>query len=184
MLFFLIPIDNNEERWKWLLAQFGTKEMNIFYQEAYAILQNKEDAYDVLQEALLKGFSKCDQLRDESKVFYWMLRIVHNEAYTYYKHFSLHTLWAQAKLALAKPSYSDSAEYLYIREQENSRLRKAIGELEFPEKDILKMRIFEDKGFPEIAEKLNMNYHTVRSQYQRTLKKLKRAMEDKDYEKN
>ena len=182
MFFFLIPIDDREERWKWLLSRLGNKEMSILYQEAYTILGNKEDAYDVLHDALLKGFSKCNQLRDESKVFYWMLRIVKNEAYSYYKRFSLHTIIAQAKLALAKPLYSDSSEYLVIREQENTRLRRAMEKLKYPEKDILYMRIFEDKGFPEIAEKLNINYHTVRSQYQRTLKKMKRVLEDKDYE--
>ena len=163
MLFFLLPIDNHEERWKWLLSKLGNKEMSILYQEAYAILENKEDAYDVLHNALLKGFSKCNQLRDESKMFFWMLRIVRNEAYTYYKHFFLHTVFIQAKLVLAKPSYSDSSEYLVIREQENARLRKAMEKLKYPENDILQMRIFEDKAFPEIAEKLSMNYHTVRS---------------------
>ena len=183
MFFFLISqTDEREERWKWLLSKLGNKEMSILYQEAYSILENREDAYDVLHDALLKGFSKCGQLRDEDKVFYWMLRIVRNEAYNYYKHFFLHTIIAQAKLALAKPPYSDSSEYLVIREQENAQLHNEIEKLKYPEKDILQMKIFEEKGFPEIAEKLNMNYHTVRSQYQRTLKKMKRVLEGKDNE--
>ena len=182
MLLFLIQSDDYEERWKWLLSKLGDKEMSILYQEAYAILDNKEDAYDVLHNALLKGFSKCDQLRDDSKAFYWKLRIVRNEAYAYYKRFSMNTIIVQTKLVLAKPSYSDSSEYLVIQKQENARLRKAMGLLKNQEKEILHMRIFEDKGFPEIAEKMKMNYHTVRSQYRRTLKKLKRSLEGKKYE--
>ena len=47
-----------------------------------------------------------------------------------------------------------------------------------PDKDILFMHIYDNLGFPEIAEKLHMNYNTVRSQYQRILKKLKRALEE------
>lgn len=178
MLFFLIPSDNNEERWKWLLSKLGTKEMGILFQEAYAILNNKDDAEEVLHESLIKGFTKCYQLRDENKFFFWMVRIVRNEAYTYYKRFSLHTAIARAKLELKKQPYDDSAEYQFIREQEDAKLRKAIDELKSPDKEILHMHIFEDIPFPEISKKLHMNYHTVRSQYQRILKRLKRVLED------
>ena len=156
--------------------------MRILFQEAYAILNNKDDAEEVLHNALLKGFSKCHQLRDESKAFYWMVKIVRNEAYTYYKRFSVHTFLAQAKLLLNKPPYDDSAEYLFIRKQQNAKITEAIEKLPSPNKEILQLHIFEDLPFPIIAEKLNMNYHTVRSQYQRTLKKLKRQLEEKDHE--
>lgn len=178
MVSFPFPFEDTENRWKWLLEKLGTKEMKILYQEAYAILNNKEDAYDVLYEALLKAFSKCGQLRDENKAFFWMVRIVRNEAYTYHRHFFMKTLWAQKKLLFAAPPRGESAEYLYIRAQENARLRAAIEKLKAPDKDTLFMHIYDNLGFPEIAEKLHMNYNTVRSQYQRILKKLKRALEE------
>ena len=183
MLFFLIPTETNEERWEWLMAHIGKREMIVFRQEAYSILGNHDDAEDVVSAALVKGATRCHQLRDEKKLFSWMMKIVRNEAYAYLNINTVHKKTLQAKLALIKPSFEESAEYIYIKEQENIRLRAAIKELKSPDKEILTMRIFEDQGFPEIAEKLNMNYHTVRSQYQRILKRLKREMEAKGHDK-
>ena len=183
MLFFLIPTETNEERWEWLMAHIDKREMIVFHQEAYSILENHDDADDVVSAALVKGAMKCHQLRDEKKFFSWMMKIVRNEAYAYVKTNKINTLLTQAKLALTKQPYEDSAEYIYIKEQETIRLRAAIKELKSPDKEILTMRIFEEQGFPEIAEKLNMNYHTVRSQYQRILKRLKREMEAKEHDK-
>jgi len=182
MLFFLMPINDSEERWQWLLSKLGNTEMNILYQEAYSILGNKEDAYVVLHKALLKAFSKCNHLRNESNLFYWIIKIVRNEAYTFHKRFSLHTIIAQAKLVLAKPLFCNSSEYLAVQQQENVRLRRAIDALGYPEKDILVLKIFEEKSFDEIAEKLNLNVNTVRSQYLRMLKKMKQVLEAKEHE--
>ena len=178
MLLFIVPTETQEDRWEWLMEHLGDKEVSIFLQEAKTILGNAEDAEDVVQEALLKGAMRCHQLRDETKLFYWMLKIVKNEAYAYYKRFSVHTWLAQAQLILTKAPYADSTEYLFIKMQEKERLEKAVLKLEHPDKDILKLRINEDMSFPEIAEKLHMNYHTVRSRYQRMLRKLKKALEE------
>ena len=112
-----------------------------------------------------------------------MMKIIRNEAYAYLNINTVHNKTLQAKMALIKPPYEESAEYIYIREQERVRLRAAIKDLKSPDKEILTMRFFEEQGLPEIAEKLNMNYHTVRSKYQRILKRLSREMEADDHDK-
>ena len=183
MLFFLIPTETNEERWEWLMSHIGKREMIVFHQEAYSILENHDDADDVVSAALVKGATRCHQLRDEKKFFSWMMKIIRNEAYAYLNINTVHNKTLQAKMALIKPPYEESAEYIYIREQERVRLRAAIKDLKSPDKEILTMRFFEEQGLPEIAEKLNMNYHTVRSKYQRILKRLRREMEADDHDK-
>ena len=180
MFFFLIPAESREDRWEWFMSHLGDKEMTILHQEAYAILQNADDAEDVVQNALLKGLQKCHQIKDENKMFFWMVTIVRNEAYSYFKRFNLHTAWAVAKLSFTKPSYENGAEYYYLQEQEQRCLRKMINELQYPDKEILLMRIEQGMPFPEIAKKLGMNYHTVRSQYRRILQKLKLSLERDD----
>ena len=154
----------------------------IIYPHLLVKPRNKEDAEDVLHEAILKAFKKCHQIKDESRFFYWMLRIVRNEALTYKKHCMRHLLFMQSKFISNENIYEDSAEYLYFREKQNDRLDEKINALRSPEKEILKMRIYQKKAFPDIAKELNLNYHTVRSQYQRSIKKIKRILEENDYE--
>ena len=86
MRFFVIPSEDAEARRKWLSERLGTEEMNALFQEAYAILRNKEAAYDAVYNALLKGL-KCNRLRDDNRMFYQMVQFVRNEAYAYPKHF-------------------------------------------------------------------------------------------------
>ena len=182
MFLILIPLEDRNERWKWLMAKLDNNDMRALYFEAYKILGNKEDAEDILHEAILKAFKKCHQIKDESRFFYWMLRIVRNEALTYKKHCMRHLLFMQSKFISNENIYEDSAEYLYFREKQNDRLYEKINALRSPEKEILKMRIYQKKAFPDIAKELNLDYHTVRSQYQRSIKKIKRILEENDYE--
>lgn len=178
MFFFLLPLETQEERWEWFMAHLSDKEMQALFREAYKILHNKEDAEDVLQEALLKGATKCHQLQDEKKVFQWMFSIVRREAIAHYKRFSLHTVWAQAKLLLFQPTEEElSIDKKLLSDYERQCLLQALDHVKSPAKEIVYMHINEHMNFPEIAKKLNMNYHTVRSRYTRTLHEIKAEME-------
>ena len=67
----------------------GTKELfcdsiRQYQQQMYAlalsILRNKFDAEDAVQDAIVKAYSRYDDLRDQSKFKSWILSIVHNTA--------------------------------------------------------------------------------------------------------
>ncbi len=47
---------------------------------AYSILQNKADMEEVVQETILKAFTRLHQLRDEENFKAWLLQIAANEA--------------------------------------------------------------------------------------------------------
>ena len=165
------------------MAHLSDHEIQALFREAYRILRNKEDAEDVLHEALLKGATKCNQLQDEKKVFPWMFSIVRREAMAYYKHFSLHTLWAQAKLMLLQPTEEEtSVDQQLLNDHDRKCLAQVLEHLQSPAKEIVYMHIHERMNFPEIAKKLNMNYHTVRSRYTRTLHEIKADMEKISHE--
>ena len=67
----------------------GTKELfcsNIrqyekqMYALAMSILRNDYDAEDAVQDAIVKAYSRYEDLRDQSKFKSWILSIVHNTA--------------------------------------------------------------------------------------------------------
>ena len=65
------------------LAAFGELvrryERRVF-RTARNILQNDEDAEDVLQEAMLKAFEHLDSFQEQSKFYTWLVRIAVNES--------------------------------------------------------------------------------------------------------
>ena len=70
MFLMLIPPEERNERWKWLMSKLDNNDMRALYFEAYKLLGNKEDAEDALHEAVLKAFKKCHQLKDEMRCFH------------------------------------------------------------------------------------------------------------------
>lgn len=181
-LFFTIPTQSSEERWEWMMSHLTNEQIRALYHEAYRIVKNREDAEDVIQEALVIGATKCGQLRNKEKLFSWMFSIVRHEAFAYHRHFYLRDLYSKAKLKLIAPVSAKSAEQESLRAHELEILRNAIDCLKSPAKEIIRMKLYEDKSLFDIAKLLNMNYNTVRSRYQRTLIELKRIMEDPNHE--
>ena len=174
MFLFLLPPDEPKERWEWLLSCLPEREMKALFQVAYDILKNKDDADDVIQESLVIGVTKCHQIKDEKRVFSWMYSIVRNEALAYHKKFRFHNSALLARLATYRQPAETSAENRMMNEFDKEVLRRALEALRSPGREIVKMHLAEGKGFPEIAQTLNVNYNTVRSLYRRSLAELER----------
>lgn len=65
------------------LAAFGElvrRYERRIYRTARQILQNDEDAEDVLQEAMLKAFEHLGSFQEQSKFYTWLVRIAVNES--------------------------------------------------------------------------------------------------------
>ena len=65
------------------LAAFGElvrRYERRVYRTARHIVQNDEDAEDVLQEAMLKAFEHLDSFQGNSKFYTWLVRIAVNES--------------------------------------------------------------------------------------------------------
>lgn len=78
-LVFLNESNAKKRDWNWLLDQITPQMRKALANEAYRILHNKDDVDDVLQEAIVIGITKYEQLRDETKLLQWMFKIVRRE---------------------------------------------------------------------------------------------------------
>lgn len=168
--------------WNWFLAQITPKMRHALANEAYRILRNKDDVEDVMQESLIIGCTKCHQLRDETKLFQWMFKIVRRAAYDHQSHFSISRLAERVKdIFLPLPAHP---EELLIDAQEYAILHQAVNSLDEHSRKIVLLKTTTNMNLKEIALQLNLNYNTVRSKYQRALDTLKRCMEEEYGEKN
>lgn len=54
-----------------------------FYHLAFSYVKNRDDALDIVQDAVCKALRSCDSLRNEHALNTWFYRIVVNESLTF-----------------------------------------------------------------------------------------------------
>lgn len=168
-----------QEQWSWFESHLTPEIRKRLYQEAYRVLQNKQDAEDVMQEAYRIGVFNLSGLRDGDRFFSWMFKIVRREAYHHLYRENKRKI-AKMRLLLMGERYANSAtpEKLLISKDEIERLRQEIEMLKSPEKEILLLKLTTDKSLKEIAADLGLNYHTTRSKFTRACNLIKQHLND------
>ena len=142
------------------------------YYLANSIVNNKEDASDVVNESILKAYEKLEQLKDEGLFKTWILRIVHNTA--------IEMIRKNKKLI-------DIEEVNNVLEVEESNdietrlsLRDAINQLKQPYKEVIILYYYEDLSTEKISQITNTNILTVRKQLSRARKQLKDLLKEEN----
>ncbi|MPM99489.1 hypothetical protein SDC9_146681 [bioreactor metagenome] len=143
------------------------------YGYSLSILRNRHDAEDVLQDTYVKVFTSSDSYHPGGKPLAWILTITRNLAADKFR--------AYKKLAYFD---EDTAEALFtdtsLEDSEDKMLLEAaMNILDYDERQIVMLHAVSGFLHREIAEFLKIPLSTVLSKYNRSIKKLKNAMEGK-----
>ena len=144
------------------------------YNVGYRIVNNSEEAEDVLQDAFISAFNNPDRYRGDSTFGAWLKRIVINKAINY--------------LNKKKPERMPDDERWDVREEEVvdelegfpftvEKVRAAIEALPDGYRSVLSLYLVEGYDHGEIAEILGITESTSKSQFNRAKKKLKELLE-------
>ena len=164
-----------EERWEWFMERYTERMQRALFAEAWRIVGTNEDAEDVMQEAMIRGVTRCWQLRNEDKFFHWMFAIVKHLAYDKQKD-KKRALWCSVQIATGMLQGTPSLEDRYLTEETIKKLMREVEFLKSPEKDIFILKSTTNLTLLEISQQLGINYHTTRTKYRRTLAKLSRKL--------
>jgi len=133
---------------------------------------NNEDAEDVLQEVYIKTYLNLSSYNPKLKFSSWIYRITHN-----------HTISELRKRSSRPISYIDPQDLSHIKsssdvlKEANDKLdleqvKKAIYSLKDKYRQVLVLRILEEKEYQEIADILKKPIGTVSTLLNRAFKKL------------
>lgn len=144
--------------------QIGSVQKALFV-SAYAVLHNRDDAMEAVQQAVYTAYLKFHTCKDPNKFKAWITRITLNEAYK---------IWNRRKRSVpfdenTEPGLYDDASDLEFFDS-ISRLNKA-------EQEILVLRYFYDFPLSEISRVKKLPLSTVKSRLYRALDKLKTQWE-------
>lgn len=151
-------IENNQER---------------YYKVAFSYVKNREDALDIIHNAIVKALQSFHTLRNPAYAQTWFYKILTNECISFLrknrKVISLEDLQA--------PQFPPAGDLTDIHKDEYIDLYAAIDKLPPDMKTILILRFFEDMKYDEIAEITSTNLNTVKSRLHRAIRYLKLDME-------
>ena len=169
-----------EDRWEWLMRQITPDMERALKREAYRILNNTADVQDVMQEVLIKAVMNCGHLRDKSKLFQWLFTITRHESYAHISKFSFQALINKARLLTGLIEFTAEMDGRITSEDDMLLLSRALEKLDEDSRKIVIMKSATDDNLKTIALKLGLNYHTVRSKYQRALQVLKKKLQEEE----
>jgi len=143
--------------------------------------KNIQDAEDVFHEGFIKILNNLKTIKDERKIWSWMIRIMANTAINFLK--------KQQKLGENEFIENDQSDYSMtadVKEEDmildiisEKELYELIGKMPNGYRVVLNLYAIEGFSHKEIAEMLNISESTSKTQYQKAKLKLKKLIEEK-----
>lgn len=149
------------------------KYSRMMYAVCLRYTKSDEEAKDVLQESFIKVFRSIDKFRGESRLVYWIKRIVVNTA--------LNHLRDKLKMLpmVDLESLADSIDYdQFISSYSLDELLAMIQQLPTGCRVVFNLFAVEGYSHREIGVKLGISEGTSKSQYSRAKKLLQSKIED------
>lgn len=139
---------------------------NKVYSFALSILNNHEDALDVLQETFIAIYNNIDRYESKNKPLAWIYTVTKNIAYTKIRN-NKKTMNIEEIEFVAHHNYDDK---LLVETVLNS--------LNDDERKIVILHVVNGFKFHEIARILDLKLSTTLSKYHRAMKKLKLLLKE------
>lgn len=156
------------EGFEWIVKKYSEQ---LYWQIRRMVLVH-EDADDVLQNTFIKAWNYIDSFRGEAKLSTWLYRIAYNESITFLN---------ASKNQIGKVNYDDSENFLIERLESDPyfsgdkiqvHLQEAILLLPEKQKEVFRLRYFEEMPYEEISELTGTSVGGLKASYHHAVKKI------------
>jgi RNA polymerase sigma-70 factor, ECF subfamily len=166
-------------------AAFGTlvrRYQDRLYNTVYRLVDNAEDAQDVVQEAFLHAYQALDSFKGDSLFFTWLYRIAVNTAISHKRKrrivLSLNA-GRNGESGLEPLDDSEATQPGHALEQveQERRIQKALNQLSPEHRSVLVLKDMEGQKYEEMAEILQVPIGTIRSRLHRARTELREVLQ-------
>lgn len=166
--------------------QLVLKYRERIFSVIYNLTSNKEDTYDLSQEAFIKAFQSIARFKAKSSFFTWLYRIAVNTTLTHLKKnrfksfLSFETLHEEASPTdvLEALSSKTSTEKPALLKELQYKLNEALQTLSVKHRTVIVLFEIDDLSHQEIADIMNCSVGTVRSRLHYAKKQLQAKLQD------
>jgi RNA polymerase sigma-70 factor (ECF subfamily) len=147
------------------------------YYLALGMVGNKDEAFDISQEAFIRVYKSAGKFESERKFFPWFYSIIVN--------LCKDCLMRRSKKESNEMSLDDASYFLVadsnpeaavIKDEQTRDIRKALMELDFEDREIIMLKHFKEYSYDEIAALLKVPKGTVMSRLYYARKKLAKRL--------
>ena len=167
-------------------GELVTRYQGRLYNAAIRLVDNAEDAADVVQDAFLNAFVSLSSFKGDAEFFTWLYRIAFNTAISL-KRKKRPTVSLEAGRAGGGDGIDpdDPSEYIrpgaaLERTEEERQLHAAMARLSHEHREALVLKDIEGLKYEEMAEILGVPVGTVRSRLHRARTELRDLLEAND----
>ncbi len=166
-------------------AAFGElvrRYQDRLYNTVYRLLDNADDAQDVVQDAFLNAYQSLDGFKGDSQFFTWLYRIAVNTAISHKRKqrltLSLDTgRNGEGRIEPLDPSDSNRPGHALEQADEERRVQGALNRLSAEHRAVLVMKDMDGKKYEEMAGVLGVPIGTIRSRLHRARCELRELLE-------
>jgi RNA polymerase sigma-70 factor, ECF subfamily len=152
------------------------------YNAVLRIVDNSEDAQDVVQDSFVNAYQSLASFKGESEFYTWLYRIAFNAAVTLKRRrkttMSIHqAVEGGVSLEPADRSLDISPDASLERFEEETKLYQALKRLSVEHRSVLVMNDIDGMKYEQIAEVMGVPIGTVRSRIHRARLELRALLE-------
>ena len=181
-MFHCLSLLDTEEEKDFLRKIFETYKDEMFY-TAYVILENKQDAEDIVQDTLLALIPHLSKMKKEPPQKNWnfIVTIVKNNSFNRYKKKKRQ---ADRELPITEEILKDIVDVEFdtkvLEIEQRDFVGQLLGQMSELHQDILLVRYYHELSTVEIGELLGKSPDTVRHIIHRAKKKLQGMLEGEE----
>ena len=150
--------------------QLTQQHKDAVYRQMIRVCGNREDAEDVLVEALLKAYNHLDQLQDSAAFRAWLAQIARRVCWQLKEREALLPLMQLSSLEEEGREIAGSEptpETQFAKQQMKRLMDKAIAALPSDYASVYRMRDIEDRSGEEVAAQLKISVAAMKSRLHR-----------------
>ena len=143
-------------------------------QVATVLLQNEQDAMDMVQDVFVKAYFKLRSFREDSSLYTWLYRILYNRCISFLrrkkiiKFLSFNT---EDEESIEFPSNDPIPDKQYEQSEIMQAVTEALGKLPIRQRTVFTMKQLDGLKFVEISEVMGITEGAAKASYFHAVKK-------------
>lgn len=175
-------LSGNNDAFETLLSRYKQRIFSFIYSK----IKDRDLADDIFQETFIKVIKtlKKGTYNDEGRFLSWVMRIAHNLIVDHFRRkqrmpmYETHDAEVDVFYRVSEPS--QNIEDLLIDSQIKEDLNTLMLELPENQLEVLRMRLYQDMSFKEIAERTNVSINTSLGRMRYGLINLRKLIDERN----
>lgn len=151
-------------------VDFVRENKKNLYLLAYSYVKNEQDALDIVQESIHKGWQALSSIKKGTSMKSWFYKIVVRTAIDFLRKMKRIQIMEDEKLTFFAKKQIDTYE--------NTDLENALDQLPLQMREVIVLRYFEDLTIESVAKVLSIPVSTAKSRLYKALQLLKIELTD------